>query len=73
MLDGQSMTATSLSINVTKPIKEFDAVSPVPHFDRVSRGGEDGQVVGAEGQRADISAVAAKGEASRLIGCGGLV
>lgn len=47
--------------------------SPVPHFDRVSGGGEDGQVVRAEGQRTDVCAVAAQREASRLISCGSLV
>lgn len=48
-------------------------VSPVPHFDRVSGGGEDGQVVRAEGQRAGVGAVAAQREASGLVGCRGLV
>lgn len=28
--------------------------SPVPHFDGLSRGREDGYVIGAEGQRSDI-------------------
>lgn len=41
---------------------------PVPDFDGVPGGGEDGQVVRAEGQRADVGAVAAQREASRLIG-----
>lgn len=43
-------------------------LSPVPDFDGVPRGREDGQVVRAEGQRADVGAVAAQREASRLIG-----
>lgn len=47
--------------------------SPVPNFDRVPRGGQNAQVVRAEGQRADIGAVPAECETRRLIGRGGLV
>lgn len=50
-----------------------ETASPVPNFDGVPRGREDGQVVRAEGQRAHIGAVASEREASRLIGRGGLV
>lgn len=50
-----------------------EPVSPVPNFDGVPRGGEDRQVIWAEGQRAHIGAVASEREASRLIGRGGLV
>lgn len=48
-----------------------EAASPVPHFDSVTGGREHGQVVWAEGQRADVGAVAAEREAGRLISCGG--
>lgn len=54
-----------------KPSLTF--LRPVPDFDGVPGGGEDGQVVRAEGQRADVGAVAAQREASRLIGCRHLV
>lgn len=48
-------------------------VLPVPNFDGVSGGGEDSQVVWAEGQCAHICAVSPECEASRFIGYGGLV
>lgn len=48
-------------------------VLPVPNFDGVSGGGEDSQVVWAEGQCAHICAVSTECEASRFISYGGLV
>lgn len=48
--------------------------SPVPHFDGLSRGGEDGYVIWAEGQRSDICTMTAQCEArgfsaSRILLC----
>lgn len=47
------------------------ARSPVPNFDRVSGGGQDGQVVRAEGQRPHVCPMAAERQATRLV-AGGL-
>lgn len=49
-----------------------EARSPVPNFDGVSGGGEDGQVVRAEGQRPHVGPMAAERQASRLV-AGGLL
>lgn len=49
------------------------ARSPVPHFDGVSGGGQDGQVVRAEGQRPHVCPMAAERQASRLVAGGLLV
>lgn len=48
-------------------------MSPVPNFDGIPGGGEDSQVVRAEGQSAHICTVSPECEASRFIGYGGLV
>lgn len=52
--------------------RPFPSPRPVPDLDRVPGGRQDGQVVRAEGQRADVGAVAAQREASRLAGVGRL-
>lgn len=44
---------------------------PVPDLRRVAGGGEHGEVVGAEAQRAHVGAVAGEREARRLVGVGG--